>query len=902
MGRHSRFVIAGLMLSVVWPAAARAAELRPVIVAGFEQASDAGIVKSRRGVGVSGDISSRGRSSLKVRAGDMLNIRTLRFGSARRGDLLRIDLFNAAATAQQVRAELFDVAARKSYWHRHIRHHAIRPGWNTLSFRVARLHRGEKNTRKIIGSHLDPARINRIDLAFGRSDEPAFIYIDNIRFEPDPPMPPAAGLRAFDFGPENQAPRRGFVACSRETYDDGRGHGWSSHGWPKAVRDYTHPNDLLSDFREARGETFSVRVPDGAYHVRVTYEDHGWWSDQMARFAWRTIKAEGKEVHAERPDRAEMSKLFYRFADVEPLPETNVYETYIKNGRYRPKEFDVDVKDGRLDIRFDADQAWACRISSIVLWPEASAEAAAEWCAELDRRLHEEFDAENVYIDAAPRGRHIAGLPEAARPGGLVVFSAGGTKPTAPGYVPDAGEVLTKLSLASTPGEDTGAALSLRSVRSGAVKITTAVGGLGCTVLLVQNRIQRRKGGGYTILPDIIRPLGDLTLTAAETRQLWLEITVPPDARPGRYMGEIGIEFGDHKRTIPVTVDVLAITLSEPRMAFGLFGLLRDRHGPRDALKQVIELFRRHGMSSVSGVPLGQAIARNGKLEVDFRRADKAMALLKEAGFKLRIDTYGGGLRGIAQAAKALELPYDAARKQAMDQLRDHAKAAAWLPISYSLVDEPQWSEEAVAKAADGVRRFREAAPWLMTNGYWSPNAGNQVHRELIDALGRTSMSRIKPDVVQYLKTESKSIGFYGLCSRDAFGLKQWAAAAEGFDSHYAWHSYIRYGDLYYDLDGREPDVCMIYYTPTDVRPSLRLKAVRRGAYDFRYLRTLADALKAAAPDAPGAREAKALLDKASAAGNLYGKRSAPKIADPDAFRMQVAQAILSLRPLRSQR
>ena len=895
MGRCSRFFIAGLLLGVVWPATASAAEVRPVVVANFEQAADADIVSSRKGAVISGDISSRGRSSLRVRAGDVLNIRTSRLGSARRGDLLRIDFFNAGAAPQQVRAEIFDAVARKSYWHRHVRQYALRPGWNTLSFRVARLYRGEKNTRKITDSYLEPARIDRIDLAFDPSDEPAFIYIDNVRFEPDPPMPKAAGLLAFDFGPENQAPRRGFVACSRETYDDARGHGWSGPGWPKAVRDYTHPNDLLSDFREAQGETFSVRVPDGAYHVRVYYEDHGWWSDQMARFDWRTIKAEGKEVHAERPDGAEASKLFYRFADVEPRPATNVYETYIKNGRYRPREFDVDVKDGRLDIRFDADRSWACRISAIVLWPEASAEAAAEWCAELDRRLHEEFDAEYVYIDAAPRGRHIARLPEAARPGGLVVFSAGGTKPTAPGYVPDAAEVLTKLSLVCVSGEDTGAAFGLRSARSGQVKVTAAIADLGCTISLVQNRIKRR-GGGYTIVPDIIRPLGDLALTAAETRQLWLEIAVPPDTRPGRYAGEIAVEFGEHKRAIPVTVDVLAITLSEPRMAFGLFGLLPDWHAPPGALKQVIGLFRRHGLSSVSGVPLGRAIARNGKLEVDFRRADTVMALLKEAGFKLRVDTYGVGLLGIGPAAKELGLPYDAARKQAMDQLREHAKAAEWLPVSYSLVDEPQWSEEAVADATDDVLRFREAAPWLMTNGYWNPDAGNRAHRALIDALDRTSLVRITSDAVRYLKAEGKSMAFYSTCSRQAFGFEQWAAAAGGFDAHYAWHSYIRYGDLYYDLDGREPDVCMVYYTPTDVRPSLRLKAVRRGAYDFRYLQTLADALKTAAPDAPGARGAKALLDKARAAGNLYRKRSAPKIADPDAFRMQVARAILKLK------
>jgi len=894
--RHcSRLLIAGLLLGAAGPAAfARAADPKPVIVANFEQAADARLVASRKGAALSTDISSRGHSSLKLHAGDYLNIRTRRLGLARRGDLLRIDLFNAGAEPGQVRAEVFDAAARQSYWHRHVRRYALRPGWNTLSFRVARLYRGEKNTRKIT-STLEPARIDRIDLAFGRADASAFIYIDNIRFEPDPPMPKAAGLLAFDFGPQNQAPRSGFILSSRETYDRGRGYGWSGPGWPGAVRDYTHPNDLLSDFREAKGETFSVRVPNGAYRVRVTYEDHGWWSDQMARFGWRTIAAEGKIVHAERPDRAGAARLFYRFAEVEPQPGTDVYRTYIKNGRYRPKEFDVEVKDGRLDIRFDADRSWACRISSIVLWPAADAEAAAEWCAELDRRLHEEFDAENVYIDAAPRGRHTADLPESARPGGLVVFAAGGIRPTGPSYVPAAAELLTAISLACAPGEDTGASFGLRPTQTGAAKITAAVADLQCTISLVQNRIKRH-GGGYTITPDILRPLSGLTLGAEETRQFWLEIAVPAGTKPGRHKGEIVIEFGEHKRSVPVAVDVLPITLSEPRMAFGLFGLLPGRHAPPNALKQVIDLFRRHGLSSVSDVSLGHARVENGKLTVDFARADEVMALLKQAGFKLRVDTYGGGLRGVGPAAKALKLPYETALRQAMDQVREHAKEAEWLPISYSLVDEPQWSDKAVADATRKVSRFHEAAPWLMTNGYWSPRANNPTHQALIGALGRTSLSRITPDAVRYLKTAGKSIGFYGGCSRHEFGLKQWAAAAAGFDAHYAWHSHIRHGDLYYDLDGREPDVCMVYYTPTEVRPSLRLKAVRAGAYDFRYLQTLADALTNAAPDAPGAKDDRALLEKARAAGNLYRSKSAPKIADLDAFRRQVAQAIVTLQ------
>jgi len=895
MSRCTPFIIVGSLLLAACPVAgAQAENPPPIVVADFEQPSDRRVVKTRKGAVISSEISSRGRSSLKIQAGDYLNIRTRRLGLARRGDILRIDLFNSCAVPEQVRAEVFDTASSQSYWHRHVRHYVLRPGWNTLSFTVARLYRGEKNTRKIRDSYLDPGRIGRIDLAFGGAERGA-IYIDNIRFEPDRPMPAAGGLLAFDFGPQNQAPRSGFIACSRETYDRGRGHGWSSPGWPKAVRDYTHPNDLLSDFREAKGETFSVRVPDGAYHVRVYYEDHGWWSDQIVRFDWRTITAEGKLVHEERPTRAEAAKLFYRFADVEPRPATDVYATYIRNGRYKPKEFDVDVRDGRLDIRFDADRPWACRISAVVLWPAKSAEAAAEWCAELDRRLHDEFDAENVYVDASPSGRHVADLPEDARRGGLVVFSVGGTAPAGPSCVPAAAQLLAQKTLYCAPGEDTGTSFGLRATAGGAAKVTAAVAGLECEVSLIQNRIKRR-GGGYTIVPDILRPAAGLVLAARETRQLWLEIAVPPDTKPGRHKGEIVIELGEHKRVVPVTVEVLPIKLSEPRMAFGMFGLLPDHYAPPGALRKVIVLWKSHGLSSVSGVPLGVVRAEHGAVKVDFARADEVMTLLEQAGFRLRVDTYGGGLRGIRGAAKALKLPSDAVRRQAMEQLRKHAETMKWLPLSYSLVDEPQWSDEAVVRVTKGVEGFRAAAPWLMTNGYWSPRASNETHRALMKTLDRTSLARVRPAAVKFLKSEGKSIGFYGGCSRHEFGLKQWAAAAEGFDAHYAWHSYIRHGDLYYDLDAREPDVCMVYYTPAEVRPSLRLKTVRAGAYDFRYLQTLADALKKAGPNAPGADEAEGLLKKATAAGNIYRSKSAPKITNLDAFRREVAQTILKLQ------
>jgi glycosyl hydrolase family 123 len=880
----TRIVIAAALLC-----AASAGAAEPVVIVDFEHPLDRRLVDTRHRAMVSDDVSSRGRNSLQLRTGEYINIRTSRLGRARAGDRLRIDFFNATRSTQRVRAEIFDADARKSYWHRYVREYTLRPGWNTLSFGVARLQRGEKNSQRIKNSFLVPGKINRVDLDFGAGRDKGFIYLDNVRFEPDRPMPKVPGLRAFDFGPQNQAQRVGFTPSSRERYSKKRGHGWSSTGWPGAVRDYTHPNDLLADFREARGETFSVDVPNGPYRVRVYFEDHGWWESQFARFGRRTVTAEKKQVHNQMLDRAAAAKRFYRFADVEPAPDTDVFDTYIRNGNYKPVEFEIAVSDKRLDVRFDADRPMCCRVAALVLWPTNEADAAAEWCAELDRRLENEFKAENVYVSSAPK------RTADALAGGLAVFSAG-IEPTGPDYVPLPGELVKSLALFAAPGQAVGTSLSVRALKTGGpLEATVTLDGASPALFRVQNRLKRH-GGEYTIVPDILRAAAREHLPARRTRQFWLDLSVPADAKPGVYRGEVRVSLGKQVQVLPLTVDVLPVKLAEPTFAFGLFGLLPDSYAPPDALTTVVRMLKSHGLNAACGVPLGKVIVKDGALALETTQSDELLAVLKREGLARGIDTYGGPrLAGIGQAAKEARITPQDAVKRSFALLERHAKLMKWPRFSYSMVDEPHWSDKAVADATKSVTSVKGAAPWMLVNGYWSPKASDAAHRKLMDALDRTMMGRIRRDAVAYLKSKGKGVGYYGGCSRHEFGLRQWAAAKEGLEAHYAWHFYIRYGDLYYDLDAREPDVCMVYYTPTEVRPSLRLKQVRAGAYDFRYLWTLAEAVKTAKPSASVGR-AKALLRQAAAAGNLYREKNAPKIGDVDAFRRKVAEAIVELQ------
>ncbi|MFH1731644.1 MAG: hypothetical protein ABIF82_08345, partial [Planctomycetota bacterium] len=69
MSRCTPSAIAGLLLFAACPVSGSQAEdPPPIVVADFEQPSDRSVVETRKGAVISSEISSRGRSSLKIEA------------------------------------------------------------------------------------------------------------------------------------------------------------------------------------------------------------------------------------------------------------------------------------------------------------------------------------------------------------------------------------------------------------------------------------------------------------------------------------------------------------------------------------------------------------------------------------------------------------------------------------------------------------------------------------------------------------------------------------------------------------------------------------------------------------------------------------------------------------------
>ena len=70
-------------------------------------------------------------------------------------------------------------------------------------------------------------------------------------------------------------------------------------------------------------------------------------------------------------DFASFTQRYYRFWNVEDLPTDNTFDKY-QVPYFQEKQFDVEVRDGQLNIEFRGEN-WGCCVSAIVVYPLAKA-------------------------------------------------------------------------------------------------------------------------------------------------------------------------------------------------------------------------------------------------------------------------------------------------------------------------------------------------------------------------------------------------------------------------------------------------------------------------------------------------------------------------------------------------
>jgi len=846
------------------------------ILQDFETNEDLNVFEIKNKTAVLSDQHvTHGQHGIRIAANEYLN--TFRLPRDWSGfDALELDVFvegDAPISGSLLIADAIWDQSDRSYWNRHNGSFNLRPGANTLSIPVNGLYRGEAGSRNNdIKSNIDPKQITRLDIGFSSDAKaPIALYLDHLRLSKESRP---AGILAFDLGPASQTVAPGFTAISPDTVYGNTGHkaGLNAATGASQARDDTFPTRLYRDFIGMDGSTFIVEVPEASakYYGWVMYDDLGYWGGEAAPYRQRSILADNIVVFKEDRGAGGPTDYLYKFEKIEPLPEDKLWDLYMAH-LFKPRRFTCMSEGGRISLKFSADAGISCKVAAIVLYPDAIKASAEPWIDQLETRNRAEFEARAVFL--GPKNLKLE-IPAEAQ---------------ARGYWLGGPRLDQDISLTDAPGPPIPAELKRSAARGQRISFTFAVRPLKDFPEPVQLGVPDLKSAdaaissreidaryvhhathrnfndiAYSISPDTLRPLAgsELKLARDLTRQFWITLHIPDNAKAGIYTAPVTLTAGDLKITVPLAVEVLPFSLDEPKFTMGFFGTnipqaILEQRGD-EAWRDLFTTLKQSGMNSFSGGPNVEfgGFDAKGIPILDFSAVDRFMQLCQEAGFDKELNGYGGpGLitnlhesHAVGETGHAWEkklgLPFGEILKRVWTAVRDHAAAHQWLPVAISMIDEPRVLEQA-KENLELLQLYRQHAPWVNVGGSYSvewnkTDPFDLVVQDIFKVAKWSSLNlHTQVDLDKARATGSEIQIYNQATTRYSFGAYQWAEMNKGVTSRMQWHLLALHGYQFFDLDGREPDTAMIHWTSQGIVPHIDLHRCREGADDFRFAQTL---------------------------------------------------------------
>jgi hypothetical protein len=798
-------------------------------------------------------------------------------------DYLKADVYTDAKRPLELYVEVRDRETR-DYWTRVNYTTVVPPGASTLVIPTA-LYVGEKAR---------PGRPLLLDgitrLVFSVGDRPeAPLFLDNLRLERDTETAKVRfdGLFAFDLGPAGSPVMEGFTPLDMsKAYSKGRGYGWKNARFWRAF-DVLQPDPLYRDFLCIESGGLAIDVPNGRYHVFVNMDSpSGFWGE-FQRYRRRALILEGVR-HEDALDFESFKKRYYRFWDRDDLPTDDTFDKY-QVPYFAEKEYDVEVRDGQLNIDFEGEN-WACCVSAIVVYPEAKAAEGKRFLDFVKARRRFHFDNAFRRVLHAPTGAPPHPT-EAERDRGFVVFHRDFMHDVFHNDRPLPGERVERLSGSAFAGEQepvTVSLLPLRDLGRATVTVsdlrgpgTASIPSAAVEVGYVQHRITRvtAEGSVYTITPRLVIPRSAASVPRGVTRTFWLTVRVPADAAAGTYQGsvEVKAERGG-SCALPVSFTVHRGTLDPVDIPVGPFGHTiavpwyeDDAAAWNHALTvKSLRKLREAGFTTASGLPVVTYLGfKDGVPHFDFGTADAQMRLFRENGFRMPVVSYCpfNGLNTYFKDEAAMRTAgfsdYSAFLRAVFGAVQKHADEAGWLPVYWNIGDEPVGDD--VVRSAENAEAYRKAfpkgPPYFTAASSFQGSNREDPHFRLARALHVVAWNGHDEAGVQLLHEAGSDWAFYNGGNRWTYGLYLYKAAKQyGMKYRLAWHWNAVAGDPYYALDCREDDYAWCNSTPDgELVPSVEFERLRQGLGDYRRLQTLARLAREQA-GTPVARDAERLI------------------------------------------
>ncbi len=769
-------------------------------------------------------------------------------------NLFKFDVYNPAEEPRRLQVVWIDDTQPHGYYSRINRYLSAKPGRSTIELYIPALHRGEGSPKDMLDTR--PFHWDKVRRFYVSPSRGVKLEFDNFRLEKIDIAAPE-GVLAFDFGPAASPVFPGMTGVTPETrYSDRTGRGWSRKGTMYSRKRFRAPDSFVQDWISGRGCVFSAKVPNGKVHVWLMWDDPGEW-ELVQHAPWRNIRAEGKTVLQEKMTGEEFLDFYFHFAETEDTPGEDIYKKYIE-WRYRPKTFDVNVTDGRLDLTINGPDQYACTVNGLVIYPESKKTEGERFIASLMKRRREAFY--KSWTEKLPKRQvRLTGM----KLGGCLVNLSDVSKDIGIHDRAAEAELMRdwRVWMTAARGEYepfsfwVHALNDLPQLKASVSEFKSDDGRLlpasAFDVRVVRYKFKRigfSGAGVYGVVPWI---LVDGKVTSAKqgtTRRWWITVHVPKDQPGGLYRGKVKIS-GSAKFELPVEVRVLPFELPEADIGLGMFGMggtapyfayFEENRARNEADKRRSLAFAREHGFTYYAIHRGMRFTafKDGKAQYDLSNGKKRFEEAKRLGFSV-IDMYGD--RRISRQALddkgALARQHgfaspDGLVKEVFGAAKRAARSAGLPDPVWSFGDEPPDTQAPVFVRLH--KRMRELAG-ARSEISWSPR-GEPTHRLLdvtsICSLNITNLEQIKraraAGNLVYLNNQGRS--------RWAYGLYMWKAKQAGVKAYQQFCWMGTHADPYYPLDSYEDDGGHVYSDRQgNPRPKVDLERIREGIDDYRY-------------------------------------------------------------------
>jgi len=794
-------------------------------------------------------------------------------------DYLALEIFNPLDIGVPFSLVINDQSGG-GYWNQLNHNTMISPGWNTLKFHVNR-YVGERGAIRHY-RYLDLKHIQKVWFAVACEDKrknqfkDAKFLVDNIRLlkAPKPPKP-FDGLRVFDFVKDKFRTQRGFETITKDSlYSNKKGFGFVDtivHG----PHDSEHASTLNRDGIWVNKGSFRVDLPNGKYFVYINVNHLGLWYEQY--WKKRTLRIQGETVL----DQTCISikdhlNRFLRFVDIEPEPEDNPYDLYIKDV-FKPIVKEVEVKNAYLNIEFEGSVTGIC-MNWLALYPSKREKQGREFMKNLTPVLRDEYDQLMKYVPKKAVVEEGA-ITSKHKKEGIYTALIGSDQFVRYGDIIKS--VRETIDLSGGYGERPMQAFMVRNLDSKSKNLEVTCSTLVSTdgkrikpqvdwIRYGVNQYQswKFKHESYHLTPRFLRqlPQKGLVLKKNLSRLLWLQIPLlDKSVKAGTYKGALSIKVANKTINYPITLTLHPYELPQMDIAAGWFGLDPMPWGwyrpagqvewDRNTRTKILDILSTHGFTTWSSLPeIRWGKNKAGKYVPKVEDVDHLMKEARKKGFRHKVFTYLGipfniihndgksGLKGMDK---------DTYFKYASKAWNKAVKKGNWLPIVYDYSDEASGYSQRVAPDLKSSKILKKYYPSLLRGGFSHAIKKGEYGYDLNLTFTDISVSSMTKTFSDTLKKKGKRWGFYNPClvltqnNRQAYGEALFASKKDGCDHLLGWCLAVNQNYPYYDLDGRENDAIMLFLRKDGgFDKALKFEWASLGTEDYRLLMLLESLVK----------------------------------------------------------